>query len=210
MRRDSCIFHVFVLIRAMLKDQLYKCNIRIENHENGSDIRDINMLNINKNNILNKINEHYKNDINDDINIIDEINILSAMKSKLDKYSSLIISNLSIINNKKLSNDYRLKACNLNEEVNKKYNELSIEFNNRLKDIFKIFKTNDEESIYYKIFNLIIKDDVQLDVLLDVLTQYEKYIKGERNIDACIKHGINYSESKLNAPKGFFNGMLKK
>jgi len=182
-------------------EKYYKNEIRIENHNLGIDIRNIDSLN------------EYKQELIDELTQIDKLLIedivyLGNLKKDLEIKSETINKNFHIFCKKSLSAEERFKASNENEILNKEFNDGIVIYENKLREIVPIF-TNTDDKIYEVIFASLLKN-INIDTIKDVLIQYEKYITGKKTEKECINHGINYTESKYNAPKGLLNFMLHK
>jgi hypothetical protein len=179
----------------------YKNEIRIHNHNNGKDIRDIDNLNKYKTDLIEKLK-------NIDQDKKEEIIKLAQLKFETEVISEKINANFLIFCKKSLSAETRYKASNENEELNNKFNELIIDYETRLRNLEPIFNNTDDK-IYDVIYTSILKN-IDIHTIKDVITQYEKMITGKKTEKECIAHGIQYTENKYDAPKGLLNFMINK
>lgn len=174
----------------------YKNEIRLHNHNNGSDVRNIDNLNKYKDDLLLELKSEKK----------DEIIKLAQMKFELEIISEKINKNFIIFCKKTLAPEIRMAASNENEELNIQYNNMVVKYENELMALEPIF-TNTEDKIYETIFTSLLKN-ISIETIKDVILQYEKFITGKKTEKECIAHGISYTENKYNAPKGLLNFML--
>ena len=167
--------------------------IRILKHMSGEDERDLDQLLIKRDLLKAELNEKH---------LYDAAQLKADLLTTRHNIRHYFIR--AQVKNGEETTD-NIESARKIDGLNDHYKSTEIAFNNMFRDLHP---TNDLMNIKDIIIKYILDGSSNV-VIKDVMAHYALYKKGELTNKACIKHGIRYTESNEEGPKGLFDHLLK-